>query len=215
MKSRTLAIIIAAVFCCGILVLAIVGNIQAEREARNVDQKPGTEYIGELKDIAVGEKIDYERQPATADSLYISTKECPQEYIDFAEKYVMGFVRSVDPGELPENGILTIGTPFSFCNEDADMFYFPVLCDGSMMYTLRVYPTETGGYGAVLGGAFANDFNVFAEKTSPEKPLTIKMEDNTIVFSIEKAPGYVVVDAFNCDLIDISTTVEEVKATYK
>ena len=214
MKNRLASLIVVVIFCGGILVSAYISH-RENTDIKNVAQKPGTEYRGELKEIAVGEIIDYERQPATADSLYISTKECPQAYIDFAEKYVMGFVRSVDPDELPDSGIITIGTPFSFCNEDADMFYFPVLCDGTMLYSLRVYPTETGGYGAILGGAFAEDFNVFAEKTSPEEPLTIKMEDNTIIYSIEQTPGYVVVDAFNCDLIDISTTVEEIKTTYK
>lgn len=61
--------------------------------------------------------------------LYILSKQCPKEYVDYANETVGSL--------LGGHNILNpyLGEPFSFCNIDSDIYYFPVYSNGLITHT--------------------------------------------------------------------------------
>ena len=55
-----------------------------------------------------------------SDNLYIFSKQCAEEYINFAQETV-GYMLWDHSVENPY-----LGTPFTFSNEDSDIYYFPI-----------------------------------------------------------------------------------------
>ena len=122
----------------------------------------------------------------SSENLYIVTKECPKEYIEYASDNIMDFILSVDPEELPDSGVITVGTPFSFGNSDSDMFYFPVLCDNEIIYLLRVFTAPSGNCEGILSKTLTKELNKLSKETTQKTPLTILMEDDSIVAYVGK-----------------------------
>jgi len=117
--------------------------------------------------------------------LYISTQSCPDGYVEYANANIQRFLSSVDPAELPSEGVITVGNPFCFSNADSDIFYFPVICNAEIIYMFRVFPKEAGGYGGVLGKSFVAELNALAETTSYSSPLSIMMEQDSVVACVD------------------------------
>ena len=115
--------------------------------------------------------------------LYIASKECPQAYVDYAEENVSRFV--LGTGDEMDVTTVSVGTPFSFAQSDANIFYFPVLCDGVISYLLRVYPNGTGGYDAVISSFLAEELEALSSLTSAEHPMQLRMENSSIVAEID------------------------------
>lgn len=102
--------------------------------------------------------------------LYILSKQCPKEYVDYANETVGSL--------LGGHNILNpyLGEPFSFCNIDSDIYYFPVYSNGLITHTFRVYLGKDGKPTGVLSPAFASDLNEVASLTSELNPLRIVYE---------------------------------------
>ena len=130
--------------------------------------------VGSLSTFAYNSKL-------VTKGLYISTAQCPDGYMLYTIKNIARFIMTLELGEFPVNGLITLGTPFCFGNEGSDIFYFPILCDGNIVFMFRVFPTPYGGYDGVLGKTFVDDLNRLAEKTTETRPLTIIMEGNKVV----------------------------------
>lgn len=94
---------------------------------------------------------------------------------------IQRFLSSVDPAELPNEGVITIGNPFCFSNADSAMFYFPIICNDAIIYMLEVFSKKAGGYGGVLGKSFVSELNALAEITSYSTPLSMMMEQDSVV----------------------------------
>lgn len=105
----------------------------------------------------------------TAD-LYILSKQCPEEYVEYATEMVGSLLSSYNPVNP------YLGEPFSFCNMDSDIFYFPVYSNGAITYTFRVSLGADGAPTGVLSPAFAEDLNEVASMTSEFNPLRIVYE---------------------------------------
>lgn len=97
-------------------------------------------------------------------------KQCPKEYVDYANETVGSL--------LGGHNILNpyLGEPFSFCNIDSDIYYFPVYSNGLITHTFRVYLGKDGKPTGVLSPAFASDLNEVASLTSELNPLRIVYE---------------------------------------
>lgn len=105
-----------------------------------------------------------------ANDLYILSKECPEELEEYAEG-VLGTV-------LRNENIATpyIGTPFTFSNQDSDVYYFPIYSNGKIVLTFRVYLGSDGEPTGVLSPMLAEELNAIAPKTSAANPLRIVYE---------------------------------------
>lgn len=135
--------------------------------------------------LLIGSTVAYaDNESFDVDSeLYIETTICPQEYIEYAENNIVGFVESYGEGNLSYSSIF-VGTPFSFVDYDSDVYYFPVICDGTIKYILRVYPNNNNSFDAVISDFLAAELESIARYTSITTPLRLNRVGNYIVASI-------------------------------
>lgn len=115
-------------------------------------------------------------------SCYIATTACPAEYIDYAYNNISKFILSLHENVNLDN--IHVGTPFAFADADADVYYFPVLYNGSIKYLFRVYP-DGNSYSAVISAFLADELNRLAPRTSTNHPLYLNLEDSKIVATID------------------------------
>lgn len=102
--------------------------------------------------------------------LYVLSKQCPKEFVDYANETIgslLGGYTILNP---------CLGEPFSFCNIDSDIYYFPIYSNGLVTHTFRVYLGKDGEPTGVLSPAFAADLNEVASQTSELNPLRIVYE---------------------------------------
>ena len=79
------------------------------------------------------------------------------------------------------NGIAIIGRPFSFCNYDSDVFYFPIIYNGEIRYTFRVFPNDDGVHEGILGKAYVTELNETLLESRRENPLIFLQENESVV----------------------------------
>ncbi len=117
----------------------------------------------------------------TESGCYIATTECPQEYMDFAEENVSTFVLSM--GESLNYEDIIVGAPFAFADYNADVYYFPIICDGEVTYLFRVYP-DGESFSAAISSFLAADIEELSALTSADSPLYLNLTDNKIIASV-------------------------------
>lgn len=120
------------------------------------------------------------------DKLYISSLECPADYKEYVKTKIDNIIMSIEPSELINVDTVAVGTPFSFSNEESDIFYFPILCNNEIAYLLRVFPKEEGDYGWILGKTLVNELNELARNSSEDIPLILSMENNSVIATVGK-----------------------------
>lgn len=119
--------------------------------------------------------------------LYIYSKDCPEEYMEYALNTVGDFLGSSEYNDITDPWI---GTPFTFANPESNIYYFPIYDNGKIAYTFRVYKTYTGDITGILSEALVNDLNEFSAQTNAENPLKIYCkDDDSIIFSKEDSPS--------------------------
>lgn len=111
--------------------------------------------------------------------LYVRTLPCPMALAAYASDNLERFLLAElsDPASTVEDGILTVGQPFSFCNQGSDIFYFPVLLDGEIVLLLRTWKSGiTGEYGGSISAYLASELSALAPLTTPETPFSLVRE---------------------------------------
>lgn len=115
-------------------------------------------------------------------SLFIFSKECPNEYIEYAknnmQKYFGDFV--FDSNEV------SIGTPFTFSNYDSDIFYFPVIDNDKIAMLLRVFESDDG-LTAVGSKFLCDELQQYSTLTTEENPLYLYMNGNEIIAEVSSS----------------------------
>ena len=116
-----------------------------------------------------------------ASSCYIATTECPAAYIEYATENISKFVLSLDDNISYSS--ISVGTPFAFADNDADVYYFPVICNGSIEYLFRVYP-DGDTFSAAITAFLADEIENLAKYTSESNPMYLNLVDTQIVATI-------------------------------
>ncbi len=112
---------------------------------------------------------------------YIASTECPTAYIEYATENISKFILSM--GENINYNSISIGTPFAFADNNADVYYFPVICDGNIEYLFRVYP-DGNSFSAAITAFLANEIENLSEYTSESNPMYLNLIDTQIVATI-------------------------------
>lgn len=115
-------------------------------------------------------------------SCYIATTECPIEYTSYAATHISDYVLSLDENIMSYNNI-SVGSPFAFADSGADVYYFPVICDGSIKYLFRVYP-DGDSFSAAITAFLADEIEMLAEYTSKNAPMYLNRVGTQIIASI-------------------------------
>lgn len=63
------------------------------------------------------------------------------------------------------------------------MYYFPIICDGTISYLFRVYPYNDGFCG-VITEFLAKDIEMLSSLTTPENPMYLRLIGTKIIASI-------------------------------
>lgn len=116
-----------------------------------------------------------------ASACYIATTECPAAYVAYATENISKFVSSLD-GDLNYSSIC-VGTPFAFADISADVYYFPVVCDGHITYLFRVYP-DGASFSAAITAFLADEIENLAKYTSADNPMYLNLVNTKIVATI-------------------------------
>ena len=116
---------------------------------------------------------------ANSNELKLYSEICTPDIEAYATNEYMRFlVAASDNGSLDVPDVVSLGTPFTiaFSQSDTDVYYFPILADGSVIATFRVYIDRIlsrNGNGNVYVGTlspyFAKELNDLSEneQTSP------------------------------------------------
>ena len=164
MKRRLLFAVLAAVL------MLIIGCGETE----NAAQEPP-----ERIDYAAA-KVSYDGEYRN-DGLFMAVLPCPEGYMEYAPEAVARHLSSygseMGVDYLSDENV-QVGNPFTFANTDSDIFYFPVLRNGKIIYIVRVFRKSNGDYSAVSGEMLKKELNELAEKTDSETPLFLVGELN-------------------------------------
>lgn len=112
---------------------------------------------------------------------YIATTECPSNYVEYARRNVSRFISSMDIND--DYNSIYVGTPFAFADAESDVFYFPIVCDGSIKYLFRVYP-DGNSLSAVMTDFLAKEIDKLACLSTSDAPIYLNRVDTKIVASI-------------------------------
>lgn len=118
--------------------------------------------------------------PVYADStssLLVLSDECPEGYYNYVSKEIKGILTVLD--SVKPDDWFSVGTPFNW-GECGDIFYFPILKNGELVYLYRVYPEIDGSFSGILSEYFVAEMSRFINATSKEKPLFINCEGTQI-----------------------------------
>jgi len=116
--------------------------------------------------------------------LYVETKECPAEMIEYVKKEAADFVLSGTEGKIPSETV-EVGMPFCYLNMETgyDMFLFPVLFDHQFQYVLRV-----SDYNGIVSGTFsqwlAEELNSLSGATTEETPAAFFLSNEYLYVEI-------------------------------
>lgn len=104
-------------------------------------------------------------------SLFIFSKECSEAYIEYAKnniyRYISDFAFNSNTVEL--------GMPFTFSNQNSDVFYFPVLDDNKIVLLFRVFKAPEGITG-VCSEFLCEELQAYVSLATRDNPLYLYME---------------------------------------
>lgn len=112
---------------------------------------------------------------------YIASVDCPDAYFEYAEANISKFILSLNAGL--DTTKISVGTPFAFADNEPDVFYFPVMYNGTIVYLFRVYPNGES-YSAAITDFLAEDIESLAHLTSVDAPMYLNCVANKIIATI-------------------------------
>lgn len=114
--------------------------------------------------------------------IYISSYDCPSQYIDFARNKIGEFLEA---SEFFGFSPCYLGNPFTFANDDSNVYYFPIFYSERIICVLRVYSNDKGNISGVLSKGFADELNAIAASTSATDPLHIYLSGSDVIFKTD------------------------------
>ena len=121
---------------------------------------------------------------AETNTFYIMSKECPDEYVEYATENIGRFIYGNDNYDVSEVDTFMLGGPFSFSQSDANIFYFPVYADGEFLYLLRVYSAYDGEIYGVLSTNLVSEIKSLSGETSFNQPMYLNMTEGDIIATV-------------------------------
>lgn len=144
-------------------------------------------------------------QGADSEGIYIATTPVPVGATSHARASIAGVL--CNERDLSR---VTLGTPFTVQGYDCDLYYFPVMYDGSVVGTYRVFALDDGRY----TGIYAEDpdmaaaLNALADTTGRLSPARIVVGQYEDLYAVTPSSVYTVLP----DYADRVTPVASVRA---
>lgn len=119
----------------------------------------------------------------THSSFYVETLPCPEDILDYASKNAESYIRSMNEDSGLDWFTFYVGQPFTYSNELADLFTFPVYNGEKVIYTFRVAHSLDGEIYGTMSTFLVDELNTYREKSSESSPLVFKVIDNALYAS--------------------------------
>lgn len=123
--------------------------------------------------------------------LYIMSEECPEEAIVYAQNNLYLYIHDlpIQDERYADMDIskVILGTPFTIQKESPDgkdIFYFPVMYDGTVKFTIRVYKDTDGSYTGIFSEYLASELEDVSEITSVSDPLILFMNNGNVMKTV-------------------------------
>ncbi len=139
----------------------------------------------------------------TNQNAFMLTETCPQDVVDFAKTSIDSFPYMNEYA----NSQIVLGEPFTLTNEKINntVYYFPVIIDGEIEYTYRIF--YSNGWQYVLSECLADELNYAAEHSTITAPTIIYLnDDDNIVVQNQNYESIFVVESVSDNVIASSTS---------
>ena len=113
------------------------------------------------------------------------SQECPAEAQAHAESSVSRFLDSAtEDGSVITGSLASLGAPFTIFAEVPEVYYFPIISNGAVVATYRIFEdTATGVYTGILSRYLAKELNALSETADS---LAASKSENTVFLYNDK-----------------------------
>lgn len=122
---------------------------------------------------------------------YIMSEECPDEAIAYAQNNLYLYIYDLPIQDERYADIdvskIVLGTPFTIQKESLegkDVFYFPIMYEDEIKFTIRVYKDEDGSYTGIFSEYLASELQDVFARTSVSDPLILSMNNGNVMKTI-------------------------------
>ena len=170
--------------------------------------------IGFSASVFASESEDIIQSPnqVSQHKLYISTDVVPNDAIDYAINNVYDYLTARSDVDNIDLNNISMGTPFIITKEnetDENIYYFPVFVNDTMIYTFRVYMSESSGYVGILSEYMVKELNSYINRTDSVLPLHIYIDNGNVMSTQGVSVEVLEEDHFNREPINVLSTYNE------
>lgn len=152
--------------------------------------------------------------PQNNNGLYIQTEPCPEEAITYAKEHLGDFLTSIRDEFGTDISGYELGRPFVLKSDTVatKVAYFPVILNGEITHTLRVFKAPDDQYYGVLSTFLANELGVLSRHTMPEQPAMITLNNDNLISVMGDAVSVIEADkeakpvTYNSQIVTYSNT---------
>lgn len=127
-----------------------------------------------------------------SDSFYVMSESCPEEAISYVKNNLYLYICDISVQDEKYADInasdIILGSPFTILKEDTegkDIYYFPIIYENEIKFTIRVYEDSDGEYTGIFSEYLASELEAIADLTSEEFPLTLFMNNGNIMGTLD------------------------------
>lgn len=111
----------------------------------------------------------------SSSDVFIQTRACPLDIIEYASENAARLVQSMDENHDLNYDGLYVGCPFTYGEDMSNLFTFPIINNGRVIYTLRVAYTPEGEICGTASAFLVDFLNSYRGKTSVNNPILFKV----------------------------------------
>lgn len=123
---------------------------------------------------------------STDESLFLYSQDCPSAAIEYARSNFCPFlVSSLESGSIQSGAIAQLGTPFTIQSQylSATVYYFPIISNGIVIATFRVYEdTTTNTYVGIMSKFLADELSSL--NTTSSTPALLFVDEGNIMANV-------------------------------
>lgn len=122
---------------------------------------------------------------------YIMSEECPDEAIVYAQNNLYLYIHDLPAQDERYADMdvskIVLGTPFTIQKENPDgkdIFYFPVMYESAIKFTIRVYKDADGSYTGIFSEYLASELEDVSDIASVSDPLILSMNNGNVMITV-------------------------------
>lgn len=123
---------------------------------------------------------------STVNHLFVYSQDCPTAAVEFAKNNFLPFLTaSIEGGAIQVGDIIQLGSPFTIQAQylDTIVYYFPIISDGAIVATFRVYEDASAkSYVGIMSKFLADELSSL--NTNSSVPALLFIDEGNIMVNI-------------------------------